>query len=196
MVRVVPWDDPVVEASGIDPRSAYVEQFWLPVLGPTAVWLLRRIADRFDAEPNGFDLDLDRTAVGLGIGGPDSRHAPLRRALRRCARFRLVRPRGPGEVAVRRAVGPLPRRLLDRLPEDLRADHDRCERAERPPPGDGTARRRARLLALDLAAVGVPRPAVERRLLAWGVHPALAYESAAWASDRPSLAPPPSPPAP
>lgn len=195
VVRVVPWDDPVVEATGIDPRAAYVEQFWLPVLGPTAVWLLRRIADRFDAEPTGFDLDLDRTAVCLGIGGLDSRHAPLRRALRRCARFRLVWPRGPSEVAVRRAVGPLPRRLLDRLPEDLRADHDRCERAERPPPGDVPLRRRARILAADLAAAGVPGPAVERRLLAWGVHPALAYESAAWASEGPARSPA-APPAP
>ena len=190
----MPWEDPVVEATGIDARAAYVELFWLPVLGPTAVWLLRRIADRFDAEPAGFDLDLDRTAAGLGIGGLDSRHAPLRRALRRCARFRLVRPCGPGEVAVRRTVGPLPRRLLDRLPEDLRAHHDRCELAERPPPGDVPARRRARLLALDLAALDVPRTAIERRLLAWGVHPALAYESAAWASERPSLAPAPSTP--
>jgi len=28
------WEDPVVDALGHDPRSEYVERFWLPVLGP------------------------------------------------------------------------------------------------------------------------------------------------------------------
>ena len=45
-VRVAPWDDPVVDRRGHDPRSAYVEQFWLSVLGPTATWLLRRLVVR------------------------------------------------------------------------------------------------------------------------------------------------------
>ena len=29
-----PWLDPVIDELGHDPRSAYVETFWLPVLGP------------------------------------------------------------------------------------------------------------------------------------------------------------------
>ena len=34
-IRVEPWPDPVIDELGHDPRSAYVETFWLPVLGPT-----------------------------------------------------------------------------------------------------------------------------------------------------------------
>lgn len=34
---VVPWNDPVCDQLGMDPRSAYVERFWLPLLGPTSI---------------------------------------------------------------------------------------------------------------------------------------------------------------
>ncbi len=33
---VVPWADPVCDDLGVDPRGAYVERFWLPLLGPTS----------------------------------------------------------------------------------------------------------------------------------------------------------------
>lgn len=35
VITIEAWRDPVVEALGHDPRSLYVETFWLPVLGPT-----------------------------------------------------------------------------------------------------------------------------------------------------------------
>ena len=42
-IVVRPWLDPVVDDHGFDPRSRYVEEFWLGVLGPTATWLIRRL---------------------------------------------------------------------------------------------------------------------------------------------------------
>lgn len=36
VVRIHPWFDPLVDESGHDPRSRYVERFWSGVLGPTA----------------------------------------------------------------------------------------------------------------------------------------------------------------
>jgi hypothetical protein len=33
-LRISPWHDPVVDAIGHDPRSNYVERFWLSLLGP------------------------------------------------------------------------------------------------------------------------------------------------------------------
>jgi hypothetical protein len=35
-LRIVPWRDEVIDELGHDPRSHYVETFWLPVLGPSA----------------------------------------------------------------------------------------------------------------------------------------------------------------
>lgn len=122
-LHVVPWADPFLDRVGVDLRSGYVERFWLPVLGPSATWLLRRLADGLDRAPEGFDVDVGVLAACLGIGGPDSRHAPISRALRRCARFGLVRPMGDDVLAVRRCAGPLPAQSLARLPAPLRAAH-------------------------------------------------------------------------
>ena len=34
-LTIRPWNDPVIDALGHDPRSRYAETFWLPTLGPT-----------------------------------------------------------------------------------------------------------------------------------------------------------------
>src|SRR3974377_617260 len=52
----VAWEDRALEVVGFDPRSLYVETFWLPILGPSAILLLRRLADRLEAAPSGFAL--------------------------------------------------------------------------------------------------------------------------------------------
>jgi hypothetical protein len=57
LVRITPWIDPLVDRRGHDPRSSYVEQFWLGTLGPTATWLVRRLVAGFDSHPGGYDLD-------------------------------------------------------------------------------------------------------------------------------------------
>src|SRR5579872_6046585 len=108
VVRVVPWTDRVVDALGYDPRSWYVETFWLSVLGPTGTWLVRRLVAGLDTESEGFDLDVEETARALGVGRRDGRNSPFRRALGRCVSFGLVRNHGPPALAVRRRIPPLP----------------------------------------------------------------------------------------
>ena len=41
-LHVTAWTDPVIDELGHDPRSQYTEWFWLAVIGPSSVWLLRR----------------------------------------------------------------------------------------------------------------------------------------------------------
>jgi hypothetical protein len=178
VLRVVPWEDPATDTHGVDPRSRYVELFWLPVLGPSATWLLRRLVDELDRSPDGVDVRCAELAGALGIGGPQSRHAPLERTLGRCARFGMLTGGGPGVVRVRRRVAFLPRHLLARLPATLRIEHRRWD-AETPAVG-ADPRRLAYQAAVDLAGRGEDRAALERRLLRLGVHPALAYEAAGW----------------
>lgn len=36
-VTVRPWADEVLDRVGFDPRSAYVERFWLGVIGPSTM---------------------------------------------------------------------------------------------------------------------------------------------------------------
>lgn len=179
-LKVVPWADPVVERIGFDPRSPYVELFWLPILGPSATWLLRRLAGGLERSPVGFLVDLDHTARSLGLGSAGGRHSPLRRAITRCARYGAARHLGEHALGVRRRLAPLPERHLRRLPQELREQHPRWSPASVASVGPeaGSHRDRAVLLATALTRTGTPPAELEHRLWAWGVHPALAHEAA------------------
>jgi hypothetical protein len=157
-----PWVDPVVDARGHDPRSAYVERYWLSVLGPTATWIMRRFAECFDAEPDGFVLDLAHTARTMGLSFDKNVVSPFGKALHRCVMFGVAHPTADG-FAVRRRFPAVAQRHLNRLPDDLRAEHDEW------------ARRTIRVDAREL----------ERRLIDAGIPPVAAIratELAAWAA--------------
>jgi hypothetical protein len=179
-IHVRPWPDPVIDAVGLDPRSAYVERFWLGILGPSTTWLLRRLAAGLEAEPAGFSLSLPDTAQALGLGGR-GRNSPFVRALARSCQFELAMVPGPGELAVRRRLPPLTRRQLERLPAAVQAEHQRWRDAEAGVPAAEALSKRARRLALSLVELGEDVEATERQLLRWRFHPALAREATRWA---------------
>jgi len=186
-VNVLPicaWPDPVIDALGHDPRSTYVEMFWLSILGPSTTWLLRRLAAGLDASPHGFDLDLADTAAALGLGAKGGRHSPFMRALGRCCQFDLAMARSDGTLAVRRKVPPLNRRQVLRLAPSLITAHQAWQEGELRTPAAEHQQRRARRLALSLLELGEDVDATERQLLRWKFHPALCRESADWAWDR------------
>lgn len=180
-LRVIPWIDRKVDAFAIDCRSHYVEKFWLPILGPSATWLLRRVADRLEIAPEGFDLDLKETARSLGLGASDREHSPMRRAVERCLRYGMARRAGVETVAVRRHVPLVRGRQLIRLPTEVQELHRKWGTTEPEPSEAVRLRRRARLVALDLRDLGVDDASIERHLLRRGVHPATAFEAARWA---------------
>jgi hypothetical protein len=130
VLTVRPWPDPVIDSLGHDPRSAYVERFWLGVLGPSTTWLLRLLAAELEANPAGFELHLAETAQILGLGGRGGRHSPFMRSLGRCCRFELAEPRPDGSLAVRRKVPPLNRRQVLRLPPALQEAHREWQEAD------------------------------------------------------------------
>ena len=105
---IKPWNDPVVDTLGHDPRSRYVEQFWLPTLGPTALLLLRHLADRFDRDPDGVELTVVDTSHALGLGQREGSASPIVRTLRRLTQFDLACEDPMSDtVAVRRNVPPV-----------------------------------------------------------------------------------------
>jgi hypothetical protein len=181
-LTVLPWPDVVIDTVGHDPRSSYVERFWLGVLGPSATWFVRRLADGLEAAPEGYELDLATTALELGLGARGGRHAPFMRTIERCCRFGATELRD-STLRVRRKLPPLTRSQLDRLPERLRVDHQRWVEVDRPESGVTveTMRQRARQLALSLLELGEDGATAERQLFRWHVHPAMAHEATAWA---------------
>ena len=110
--------DPLVERYGFDARSPYAETYWLGVVGPSAMWALRRLTAWLAAEPAGFELPLGPLGRELGLGVGVGRHAPLVRSLARLVVFDLARITDVA-LAVRCTVPPLAQRHLTRLPAHL-----------------------------------------------------------------------------
>lgn len=161
-VNIAAWLDPIVDERGHDPRSAYVERYWLAVIGPTALWIMRRFADQFDEQPGGFRTDLGHTATTMGLSFDRGAASPFGRALHRCVMFGLAQPAVDG-YAVRRRLPSVAQRHLSRLPHDVQAEHDEWARR----------------------TVQVNHREIERRLRELGVSPAAAAracEAAALAS--------------
>lgn len=179
-VEVVPWRDPVLDHLGHDPRSEYVERYWLPVLGPSTIFLLRHLAARLERSPGGYPLELADTARALGLGERSGRNAPFARTLARAVDFEMARLHA-ATLLVRRRLPPLARRHLARLPEALREQHERASLAPLGPAEAEHLRLRGRQLALSLLQLGEEPAAVERQLGRWRFHPALARECALWA---------------
>lgn len=146
-ITIRPWADPVVDEHGHDPRSAYVETFWLSVIGPTALWIMRRLASGFDAEPGGYGIDLDATATAMGLSYSKGLNSPFGKSLQRCVMFGLAQPMSDG-YAVRRRIPQVALRHLKRLPAEVQAAHESWLRA--------TAQIDIRDLEQRLISAGIP----------------------------------------
>ncbi len=127
---IEPWCDLITEQSGHDPRSQYVERFWLGVIGPTAAWLMRYVADEFDSSPEGFELPVADASLQLGISPKSGNSGGIHKTLHRLVMFRLA-AEGHSGYAVRRRLPPLNHAQLRRLPTHLQRSHaSYCSLAE------------------------------------------------------------------
>ncbi len=132
LIRAQPWIDNVVDRRGFDPRDRYVDTYWLGVIGPTATWIMRRLAEAFDQCPDGFAIPVDALAASIGVSAAKGAASPFDRAVGRCLRFGLARPNRtlsttrPDDLVldVRRRLPQVPARSLRRLPEHLINTHD------------------------------------------------------------------------
>jgi hypothetical protein len=145
--------------------------------------LLRRLSYGLEVRRDGFDIDLAETAKCLGLGGRMGKNSPFRRALQRLCTFELARPHGPGALAVRTRIPPLPLRHLSRLPEPLQTSHRRWLTEQRLSEPE-QMRRRAGRLAAGLASAGRDQRQIERQLGEWSFHPAVAFSAARAAAER------------
>jgi hypothetical protein len=186
---VMPWLDPEQDDNGHDPRSAYVETFWLPVVGPSTTLLLRRLADEFDAEPEGFEIEASVLSREIGLGARIDRRGAFARTLERCTKFHLLQQQGD-LLYVRQRIPPLSYRQLKRLGPRLQALHHSwtIDRAD-----DGAQRRtemvRATHLARTLLALGEATHEAERQLHQWHFHPSIAWHAVQWALTDPDQLP-------
>jgi hypothetical protein len=179
-LAVEPWPDPVIDEIGHDPRSQYAELYWLPVLGPSTTWLLRRFASYLDDEPHGVRLQIEDLARRLGIGERTGPNGPFARSIKRCVDFQMAQWQG-STLAVRTHLPPLARRHLRRLPESLQAEHGLSATVGSSPVSE-RMRAHGRRLALSLLEYGADQASTESHLVRWGFEPGFAEDCAGFAA--------------
>lgn len=118
------WVDPVIDTDGHAIGSPYVEHFWLPVIGPSALLLARRAAWLFDLGSRSADPDLEVT-VDLEVFAPSMGLSPARLLVTfgRLEMFGLARQVSDG-WQVRTVVSEVPARSRRRWPAALQEAHD------------------------------------------------------------------------
>ena len=188
MLQVRPWDEPALRRLGHDPRSVYVERFWVAVLGPSAVWLLRLLAREFDelGPDDDLQLDLEFTARRLGLQHRGGRQSTFMRTVDRCRMFDLAHFDDDAVLLVRRRVPPVPRQFYVRMPRELRSEIGRWTRTE------GNAEfsvGEIRLLATCMLMLGNGLHEAAERLVMLGLPPSAANEATAWAWAKHCMAP-------
>lgn len=185
----MPWVDPEQDDDGHDPRSAYVETFWLPIVGPSTTLLLRRLADEFDGAPEGFEIDCVSLSRDIGLGPRMDRRGSFGRTLERCEKFHLLQQQGD-LLYVRSKIPRLSYRQVNRLSPRLQALHNSWTIE---PADDGAQRRtelvRAAHLARTLLALGEATHDAERQLHQWQFHPSIAWHAVQWALTDPEQLP-------
>ena len=182
---VEPWTDLCRDSHrGHHPRSPYVELFWLGVLGPSATWLIRRLALRLEEAPEGVLVNTAEIAGEIGLGGRQALQSAFERAFERCCRFGLMQRGRHNTLFVRTRLPDLTARMTERLPSRLRVLHDVWRRRPDSDPSGIDTPARARRLAMALLACGDEPDSVERQLHTWQFHPAVAFEAARWATDK------------
>ncbi len=183
---VAPWDDGIVSETGHDPRSAYVERFWLGILGPSATWLLRSIAYGLENAPEGFDLAPGDMARVLGLGERTGRHSPFIRSVSRLCQFELAHYRGGG-LCVRATIPWVEPRMVARMPMQLQQEHVLWDTADEQASPLRAIRRRASLLAMSVVRTGGSASDAERMLARSGVHPSMTESFSEWAWNQHQL---------
>ncbi|MSO37502.1 MAG: hypothetical protein EXQ69_04535 [Acidimicrobiia bacterium] len=179
-----PWPDPIIDTLGHDPRSEYVERFWLPTLGPTSLLLIRRLAAGLSSHPEGMSVAVGELSQALGLGNREGASSPLLRSFERLTQFDLACSTAPGKYAVRRSIPPVNLRHIRRLPDALQSEHRLWAEAQLAEKPLAIARRRARRIAFTLLEQGDDADLAERALHDMGFHPAICRESAQWAYER------------
>jgi hypothetical protein len=183
-LQVRPWTDEVLDRLGHDPRDAYCERFWLPLLGPSAILLTRQLADRLEQQPAGFPLATDDASRSLGLGPPLGRRSAFNRTMHRLVQFKLLHREIDDVVLVKRRLPTLTRNQIERLPDSVRVAHDEWTTAVVTTPALPVVRERARSLALSLLELGESPTDVWEHLEHLRFEASLRAEAVAWATAR------------
>ena len=101
----------------------YVERCWLPLIGPSATWCLRRLDSELGAIRDGVVIDVATLAGDLGLASARGGSARLARTIERLCDFGLARFSVDQALEIRRSVPPLSPRAITRLSPEAQLAH-------------------------------------------------------------------------
>ncbi len=195
-LRISPLIDPRQDYRYYDPRSAYVERFWMSVLGPSSVWFLRLTARELAAAgPASSDVsvvfELSVLARRLGLGHKGGRNSALMRTIERTCLFGMANRLDASTLEVRAAIPPLPEHLYTQLPHNLRDEVQAWSRTHQVHEIDDAE---VRMLAKCFLDMGHGLHETAEKLIALNIDVARAQRATAWswatAVNHPSVKPP------
>lgn len=126
-ITIGPLEDLTVERVGWHLEHEYVETFWLPVVGPTALVFLRKWGRVLRQVP-AWTIEKETLAKSLGIGMP-----ALFKMLDRMPGFHLAQWEADdySYMSIRRALPNIPEAKLLRLPDTLQVAHEFILKSQR-----------------------------------------------------------------
>lgn len=175
-ITIFPWSEST-SAEQFDLRDDYIEFFWLPSLGPSAVLMLRRIGAFLENEPDGFDVHLPSFSNQLGLGAGTARTSPFRRAFERLVYYDLASPTSTDELYVHTTVPSITRRQLMRLPASLRKLHATWNIPTEERVSVSEMKSRAFHTAATMRSGGHTKEEVTAQLMQWHFHPAIVHDA-------------------
>lgn len=104
----------------------YFEEFWLPLVGPTAAWMLRRVDALFETAGARHvpAIETSDLAARLGVGGRTEGDSVMGKTVARLCYFQLADWDGDTILAVHRAAPRLSPARVARLPRALAEKHE------------------------------------------------------------------------
>ena len=122
-VSVRLWGDPPGDGEVVPSRSAYVDQFWLPLLGPVATCTARLLACHLSQDPGPVTILMRDLATSLGVDARSSAPAVLVSAFQRLEEMQILANGPDGALLVRHGFPHLGPIELGRLPFALQEAH-------------------------------------------------------------------------
>ena len=120
-LRVSDWADTLV-VDTVPATGFYTERYYGPIIGPTCLLIVRALAGRLATDTDGFSIVTAELAASIGCSSRAGASSQFWKALRRGARFGLMR-QIDDRLVVRTELSPLTARLVQQLPVHLRREH-------------------------------------------------------------------------
>ncbi len=159
-------------------HDPYIETFWLPLLGPTATWLMNDLCLRALIQQDSFSLQLNEISLRIGIGSREGSSSPVMKQLSRLCQAHVLYRHGENEYLVPRTIEPPRTEMFYKLKEHKRLHHKLWMTRLLDSPAE-TQRRRIRALVTRLEMMGFNAPIISTTLLATGLHPSIIGEAIA-----------------